>query len=313
MSAGPGAGPRVSVVVPTYKAAAFLAEAVASVRAQTYGAAEIIVVDDASPDDSAAVAESLGVRVVRQETNQGPSAARNRGVALATGDLVAFLDADDAWLPWHLELCVSALAAHPAAALACTAALDWAAPVPLRPARPRVEVPSDPTVELLRDPFVPQAAAVVRRGAFAEAGGYDERCRHAEDFDLWLRVAARHLVARVHDPGLRRRPHAGQVSRATMRMVEHGSAFRLRAYREIADGTDPERAARAAAALAQALDCDLHAMWYMHDPAAFEYLLGVAAQVAGTAAMRRRWQRKRRYGWRLWHALRRAKRRVGGV
>ncbi len=305
-------GPTVSVVIPTYKAAAFLPEAVASVRAQTYAAAEIIVVDDASPDDSAAAAEALGARVVRQETNRGPSAARNRGVALATGDLVAFLDADDAWLPWHLELCVGALDAHPAAAIACTAFVDWAAAPPPRPERPRVEVPDDPVVELLRVPFVPQAAAVVRRAAVEAAGGYDETMRHSEDYDLWLRIAARAAVARVLDAGLRRRPHPGQASLATRLMIENGFALRYRTYREIAAGPDPARAARAAGAVAQALDADLHAMWYVRDAAAFDYLLGAADRIPGTAALRRRWAVRRRYGWRVWHALRGAKRRLTG-
>jgi hypothetical protein len=234
-------------------------------------------------------------------------------VALAAGDLVAFLDADDAWLPWHLELCVGALDAHPDAGLACTAAVDWAAPPPPRPARPRVEVPDDPTVALLRDPFVPQAAAVVTRAAFTRAGGYDERFRYSEDFDLWLRIAADHRIARVLDVGLRRRPHPAQASRATLRMVEHGSAFRLRALREVAAGPDRARAARAAEALAAALDYDLGAMWYLHEPAAFEYLLGVLAQVPGTEGLQARWRRKRRYGWRLWHTLRRAKRWATGA
>jgi hypothetical protein len=205
---------------------------------------------------------------------------------------------------------VGALVAHPGAALACTGVLGWDAAVPPRPARPRVEVADDPTVELLRDPFVPQSAAVVRRAAVGEAGWYDERYRHAEDFDLWLRVAARHRVARVHAPGLRRRPHPGQVSHARMRMVEHGSMFRLRAYREIAAGGDPARAARAATAVAEALDRDLDAMWYHRDETAFAYLLGVLADIPDTAPLRRRWERKRRYGWRLYHALRDAKRRV---
>jgi glycosyltransferase involved in cell wall biosynthesis len=297
----------VSVVIPTYRAAAFLPEAIASVRAQTRPPAEVIVVDDASPDDTADVAASLGARVVRQEANRGPSAARNRGVALAAGDLVAFLDADDAWLPWHLELCAGALEAHPRAAVACTGAVAWSAPPPPRPASPPVVVSADATVDLLRDPFIPQAAAVVRRPAVAEAGWYDERFRYAEDFDLWLRIAARHTVARVCCAGLRRRPHPAQVSNAMLQMVEHGATFRLRAYREIARGADPARAARAAAALGEAFDRDLHSTWYRREALAFDHLLAAAAEVPGTDAMRRRWRRKRRYGWALWHALRSAK------
>lgn len=90
--------PTVSVVIPCYNASPFLRETLDSVLAQTYPAAEVLVIDDGSTDDSAAIAESYGppVRVIRQE-NQGESVARNRGIDEAAGDWVAFLDADDLW------------------------------------------------------------------------------------------------------------------------------------------------------------------------------------------------------------------------
>ena len=93
----------VSVVIPCYNGAAFLREALDSVLAQTRPPLEVIVVDDGSTDDSAAIAESYGppVRVIRQE-NQGESVARNRGIDEARGDWIAFLDADDVWKPEKL-------------------------------------------------------------------------------------------------------------------------------------------------------------------------------------------------------------------
>jgi hypothetical protein len=306
--------PRVSVVIPTYNAAAFLAEAVASARAQTYAPLEILVVDDASADGTADLAESLGARAVRQKENRGPSAARNRGVTLAAGDVVAFLDADDAWLPWHLELCMGALAAHAGVALACTGALAWDAPVPPRPARPRVEVVDDPTVELLGDPFVPQSAAVVRRDAVGEAGWYDEGRRYAEDFDLWLRIAARHQLGRVRAPGVRRRPHPGQASHATLRMFESAYAVRLRTLDLVAARADRARENAAAAAVVRSLESDFRTAWYLRDDAAFDHLLDTAARVpAGGAAARSRWALRRRVGWHAWHALRNLKRSVVGA
>jgi glycosyltransferase involved in cell wall biosynthesis len=94
----------VSVVIPCYNGAAFLAETLASVLHQTYRPHEIIVVDDGSTDKSASIAESFGpsVRVIRQE-NQGESVARNRGWAEARGEWIAWLDADDLWVPTKLE------------------------------------------------------------------------------------------------------------------------------------------------------------------------------------------------------------------
>src|SRR3954468_10533282 len=99
--------PRFSVVIPTYNRAAYLAEAVRSVRDQTYPAHEIIVVDDGSTDNTAQVVEILAndgipLRYLRQ-ANQGVAAARNRGIQAAAGDWIALLDSDDTWLPRKLE------------------------------------------------------------------------------------------------------------------------------------------------------------------------------------------------------------------
>lgn len=106
------ASPRISVVIPAYNAERHLAAAVASVRAQTLPVAEVIVVDDGSSDATASVAEGLGVRLVRQP-NGGAAAARNAGVRVATGNQIAFLDADDVWKPNKLAEQWALLAAAP--------------------------------------------------------------------------------------------------------------------------------------------------------------------------------------------------------
>ena len=107
----PSTGPAVSVVVPCFNAAPFLRESVGSALAQTRPPLEVIVVDDGSTDDSAAVASAMGasVRVIRQD-NRGESAARNRAIDAARGDWIAFLDADDVWRPTKLERQVAAAA-----------------------------------------------------------------------------------------------------------------------------------------------------------------------------------------------------------
>lgn len=89
---------RVSAVIPVYNGALYIEEALASVYAQTHQPYEIIVVDDGSVDDSAAIAERAGVRCIRR-AHEGAAAARNAGVQAATGDYIAFLDADDVWMP----------------------------------------------------------------------------------------------------------------------------------------------------------------------------------------------------------------------
>ncbi|WP_409926065.1 glycosyltransferase family 2 protein, partial [Gemmatimonas sp.] len=97
------------MVIPAFRAAAFLGEAIASVRAQTVQPGEVIVVDDCSPDDTVAVARTLDVTLVESTSNGGSARARNIGIARASGSIVAFLDADDMWHPRHLELSLRAL------------------------------------------------------------------------------------------------------------------------------------------------------------------------------------------------------------
>src|SRR4051812_26302017 len=111
-------GPLVSVVIATYNSGRFVGQAVRSVLAQTYRPFEIVVVDDGSTDDTAGVLAGYrdGVRYVYQE-NRGPAAARNRGIAEAAGELVAFLDADDEWHPEKLSRQWEALSASPRAGL----------------------------------------------------------------------------------------------------------------------------------------------------------------------------------------------------
>ncbi len=111
----------VSVVIPTFDRARLCARAVESVLAQTYPHVEVIVVDDGSRDETPQVMEAFGdrIRYVRQE-NAGVSAARNRGLGLATGEFVAFLDSDDTWLPWKLEAQVSVMRRYPSVGMVWT-------------------------------------------------------------------------------------------------------------------------------------------------------------------------------------------------
>jgi glycosyltransferase involved in cell wall biosynthesis len=109
--------PTVSIILPTYNRASFLPEALAAIQAQTWTDWELIVVDDGSKDDTQQLIPELTgnwrqrVRYIHQE-NQGPAAARNRGIQDATGDYYAFYDSDDLWLPHHLTDCVEALAGN---------------------------------------------------------------------------------------------------------------------------------------------------------------------------------------------------------
>ena len=177
----------MSVIVPTWQRRDLVRRALESVFAQTYRDFETIVVDDGSTDGTREALEPLGERITYLwQENGGPSAARNAGIAIARGELFAFLDSDDLWLPSHLETTVAAIDRHPRAVLATTAS------GPLATYEPgRIEL-TDPLPRLLADNFVRWIhAAVVRREAVSAIGGFDERIRAGEHHDLFLRLALR--------------------------------------------------------------------------------------------------------------------------
>jgi len=195
---GPALEATVTVVIPCYNHAHFLGDAIASVRAQTRAADEIIVVDDGSTDATPTVArQAPGVRYLRQR-NAGLSAARNAGLADARSAFVQFLDADDVLLPTALESGLRCALAHPECAFAA------GRHVVTRPegseVRPWPEFASgDMYAELLRLNFIACTDAVLfRRDALLEAGGFDRGLRACEDYDVFLRLARRHRVA-LHD------------------------------------------------------------------------------------------------------------------
>jgi glycosyltransferase involved in cell wall biosynthesis len=183
---------RVSVIIPTYNCARFVPEAVESVLAQTYPAAEIIVVDDGSTDDTEERLRPYAdrIRYLRQE-NGGVSTARNAGMHAATGDLFAFLDSDDGWHERKLELQVEFLQRNPAIGVLGTRALDWPKhqfpPLPSGPPS-WSEIPFE---RLIVANFFATSSIVVRREIAEKVGEFDSELRGPEDYDYWLRCVRR--------------------------------------------------------------------------------------------------------------------------
>lgn len=304
---GQGArGASLTAVIPAYNASRHLADAIGSVRAQTRAVDELIVVDDCSTDDTADVARSQGARVVRQPRNMGPAAARNAGLAAATTELVAFLDADDRWLPDHCALVAGLLDEHPNAVVAAgnsaaTAQLD------AQGLLPPVDVALDALPWLVLTNFVPQSAAVVRRRMVLAAGGYRTDWRHAEDYDLWLRLSVDHPFARTGQVSFVRREHPDQLSRDGEQMLRNGWTAKLTAASAVAVRDDAARASKVREALRRTTDVNLGEMWYGDTPALFDLVMELTADVPELQAIRRSWRWRRRVGWRAWNALRRAK------
>ncbi|MGC2638718.1 MAG: glycosyltransferase [Acidobacteriaceae bacterium] len=193
----------VSVVIPVYNRADLLPRSIESVLAQTVPAREIIVVDDGSQDGSADVASRYGgrVQVIRQQ-NQGVAAARNAGICAASGEWVAFLDADDALLPHAVEKNLACVHAHPNAGVVYGDAVV----VDPHGSAQTLFLDGKPPAEgwvfdrLLNSGFVNCSAVMVRRKALLDVGLFRAGMRHAEDYELWLRLARHCEFALVPEP-----------------------------------------------------------------------------------------------------------------
>lgn len=198
----------VSVIIPAYNASAWIRETLDSVAAQTHRALEVIVVDDGSTDDTAAIADAFAVadsrfRVVRQ-ANAGVAAARNHGARMAQSDLLAFVDADDLWAPQKIERQVAALnAAGPTAGLCYSwyAMIDGAGMIFYRQDFNVIE--GDVLDQLFLTNFVGNgSSALVRRKAFDDAQGFEPALHNAgaqgcEDILFYCRIAEHHRFAVV--------------------------------------------------------------------------------------------------------------------
>ena len=297
MSAAPGRELSVAAVIPCRNAAPYLGEAIASARAQTRAVHEIVVVDDASTDESARVADAAGVRCLRLRAQGGPAAARNAGVRAVGTDLVAFLDADDAWAPDHIAT-LAPLLERSDAAVAYAHMQTLGTPTPLIKRPGGDGVPFDALRLLLAWNFVPQSAAVVRRGAFWEAGGYDERpeFRSVEDYELWLRLAERFPFVGSPRVTMLYRVHPGQLSHDVARMVALTWVVRAHFARSVAERS-PARAARIRRHLLRAWWAELWQAWRASDAVLFAAGLAAAPWVPARVGAHRWWASLARLAW----------------
>jgi glycosyltransferase involved in cell wall biosynthesis len=206
-------GELISVVIPAYNRARSIGRAISGALAQTYENIEIVVVDDASLDDTVARVEALAhpkVRLVRHATNMGAGAARNTGVAAARGDWIAFQDSDDDWLPEKLARQAAHMAGLPDEYVAtfCTK-IDYGCDPAGRQGPRRVCCMPDPDEpiesgdlhpRLLRGNIIGPQTALISRAAFHAAGGFDRRLRNNNDWDFFIRLSERGKIGFLDDP-----------------------------------------------------------------------------------------------------------------
>jgi len=227
----------VSAVITTYNYGEFIVDAIESVLAQTRPADEIIVVDDGSTDSTPALVAPYverGVVHYIQQQNQGPSIARNRGVEESSGALIAFLDADDIWMPRKLELQVAWLERHPEAALVSGQMIWWHVP---NDERKLVEYRSMPQARLRRELAVRNVAGnpsmmLIRRSAFVQSGGYDPTLRWGQDWEIVNRLVKFGTVGFVQEPVITYRWHRRSLSHEGRReQIEGNLGISRRAIR----------------------------------------------------------------------------------
>jgi glycosyltransferase involved in cell wall biosynthesis len=197
----------VSVIIPAFNAEAFLQEAIESVLAQDYSPFELIVVDDGSTDSSGKIAESYPqVRCIRL-SHGGVSAARNAGIAAAQGEFIAFLDADDIWMPHKLTVQVGYLCAHPEVGFAFAyQRFIFEQGIEAPPWFPQKLLTQD------SPGFLP-STLIVRKEVFECAGGFSTSLRRGEDTEWLLRARDCGIqMGIVKETLLLRRAHSGNVS-----------------------------------------------------------------------------------------------------
>jgi glycosyltransferase involved in cell wall biosynthesis len=233
----------VSVIIPCYNQAHFLAEAIESVLAQTYPHFEILVIDDGSSDDSSQVASHFErVRCIRQE-NHGLSLTRNRGAKESNGAYLLFLDADDRLLPNCLELGAKYLGEHPEIGFVaghCRHIAQDGSPLPTPPQR---AVEKDYYIELLRDNYIwPPAAVIFRRNAFESVGGFNPSLSGSADYDIFLRIAAAFPIYFYDQVVAEYRQHNTNMSSNAALMLRE-SVFVLQFQKERAKKTEAAYAA----------------------------------------------------------------------
>ena len=257
--------PLVSVIVPAFEVAPYIAATLDSVLAQTYRRFEIVVVNDGSQDTPALEAALAPYRAhitYLTQVNSGAAATRNRAIYASHGDVLAFLDADDLWEPSFLEEQLAFLAAAPGAVLA------WADSQPFGvagelPTLMALEPPSgqcDHEALLTGRCVVFTSTAIAHREDVLAVGAFDASLRRGEDFDLWLRLANRgQLVYNRRVLGRRRMNPAG-LSASPVAMLQAQIAVR---QRFVAASNLPEavKAAAAAADRRVAAQVALHQGW----------------------------------------------------
>jgi glycosyltransferase involved in cell wall biosynthesis len=229
----------VSVIVPVHNGAAHVAQTLAAVLAQSHPAVELVVVDDASSDNSATVVAHAApaARLLRRPVAGGVSRARNEGLDAASGHFVCFLDQDDIWHPTHLARQLAAFERLPELGAVVVPYQHWypnahGEPAPSRLWPAQADDRLDPEFtgwvyhQFLVDCWALTSATMIRREALDEVSAFDADRPYGEDWELWLRLSRRWRFGRLGGPPVLYRQHPTQGSRRA-RATDHRTELLL--------------------------------------------------------------------------------------
>jgi glycosyltransferase involved in cell wall biosynthesis len=240
--------PKVTVVIPVYNREKYIGAAIDSILAQTFTHFELLVIDDGSTDKTQEVVQSYRdprIRLVCNETNEGIPRTRNKGIHLAHGEYLAFLDSDDWAYPERLAKQVAFLDSHPDY-VAVGAWMEWMDERGryLKRAKRKPVLPDEIAAQRLFRQGIENSTSMARTVVLREYG-HQEKYDVSEDFDLWARIAAKHKLATLPKILLRRRMHAGCITQEKAHRIKDTLlaiyASQLRALGVAFTATDLER------------------------------------------------------------------------
>ncbi|MHC4268334.1 MAG: glycosyltransferase family 2 protein [Planctomycetota bacterium] len=199
--------PLISVIIPAYNTGRYLGEALISVFEQDYKPIEVIVVDDGSTDNTAVVARSFKNVIYAYQLNRGPSVARNTGLAMANGDVIAFLDADDFWPQGKLNIQVARLLSDPKIEIVL-GRIQCRGLFTARERKVRFEGPDNTMINICL------GSGIFKKSVFEKVGYFDETLRYYEDHDWFLRAREHGIsIVILRQITLYNRLHADSMSR----------------------------------------------------------------------------------------------------
>lgn len=211
---GVSEGEWVSVIIPTFNRRELVREAIVSALKQRGARLEVIVVDDGSVDDTAAMVAEFGdgVRCLRMD-HRGVSAARNAGILASRGRWIAFLDSDDLWLPNKISAQIQFLRDHPEYRICQTEEVWIRGARKINPKKYHQKPEGHCFEQLLDRCLVSPSAVLLERSLLEEVGLFDEELPACEDYDLWLRIGCRHPLGLIRKAlVIKRGGHVDQLS-----------------------------------------------------------------------------------------------------